>query len=50
MMRWSRAHTLIAGAALVVLTNAVALIGVERSREQRYRAPAAVARAQGGDR
>jgi hypothetical protein len=32
MMRWSRAHTLIAGAALVVLTNAVALIGVAYNR------------------
>ncbi len=32
MMRWSRAHTLIAGAGLVVLTNAVALIGVAYNR------------------
>ncbi len=31
-MRWSRAHTLIAGAALVVLTNAVALFGVAYNR------------------
>jgi len=32
MMRWSRAHTLIAGAALIVLTNAVALVGVAYNR------------------
>jgi len=32
MMPWSRAHTFIAGAALVVLTNAVALIGVAYNR------------------
>jgi len=32
MMRWSRVHTLIAGATLVVLTNAVALIGVAYNR------------------
>jgi len=31
-MRWSRAHTLIAGAALIVLSNAVALIGVAYNR------------------
>jgi hypothetical protein len=32
MMRWSRAHTLIAGAVLIVLTNAVALVGVAYNR------------------
>jgi hypothetical protein len=32
MMRWSRAHTLIAGAALIVLTNGVALVGVAYNR------------------
>lgn len=32
MMQWSRAHTLIAGAALIVLTNAVALVGVAYNR------------------
>ena len=32
MMRWSRAHTLIAGAALIVLTNAIALVGVAYNR------------------
>jgi Domain of unknown function (DUF4824) len=32
MMRWSRAHTLIAGAALIVLTNAVALVGMAYNR------------------
>lgn len=32
MMRWRRAHTLIAGAALIVLANAVALIGVAYNR------------------
>ena len=31
-MQWSRAHTLILGAGLVVLTNAVALIGVAYNR------------------
>ncbi len=31
-MRWSRAHTLIAGAALIVLTNGVALVGVAYNR------------------
>jgi hypothetical protein len=32
MMRWSRAHTLIAAAALIVLTNAVALVSVAYNR------------------
>ncbi len=32
MMRWSRVHTLVAGAALIVLTNAVALVGVAYNR------------------
>ena len=31
-MRWSRAHTVIAGAGLIALTNAVALIGVAYNR------------------
>ena len=32
MMMWSPAHTLIAGAGLIVLTNAVALVGVAYNR------------------
>jgi hypothetical protein len=32
MMQWSRTHTLIAGAALIVLTNALALVGAAYNR------------------